>query len=162
MANKEERTTCLVPVKMLPGKQAFMDLGFTFQVIPNSELCLATLPVGWKSVADTDLWVNLIDEKGRKRGSYIHGGSNVNNFMDLISRFYISVDFDPDDSTTSTRYVFVRDRANGRVLFSAGSYIGKDAFKSNLFSLRAENFLNEHYSDWADSTKYWDLEETKY
>lgn len=155
---KETRTTCLVPVKMLPDKQNFMDLGFTFRVLPNSDLCLATLPTDWKSVADTDFGVNLIDEKGRKRGSYIYE-SNANNFIDLKTRFYISVDFDPDDSTQALRYYFVRDRANGRPLFCAGSYNSVDPLKAIKFSNIAKNFLNEHYPDWEDPMKYWNLVE---
>lgn len=155
---KETRTTCLVPVKILLDKQNFVDLGFTFRVLSDSDLCLATLPTGWKSVADKDCWINLIDEKDRKRGSYIYE-SNANNFIDLKTRFYISVDFDPDDSTQALRYYFVRDHANGRPLFCAGSYSSVDPLKAIKFSIIAKSFLKEHYPDWEDPIKYWELEE---
>lgn len=158
MNQKEERTTCLVPITMLPNKKTFMDLGFAFQVIPNSDLCLATLPAGWKSVADEDFWVNLIDENGCDRGSYIYT-STGNNFIDLKTRFYLSVEFDPDDSTKALRYVWVKDRGtNGRVVFSSGTCASEDSYKINILNLKAKNFLNEHYPDWENPSAYWDLD----
>lgn len=152
----EKRTTCLVPGKMLPSKQAFMDLGFTFKVIPNSALCLATLPEGWTSVASNDFWVNLIDEKSRQRGSYIYELPG-NNFMILDKRFDIFPKYDPDDSTKKLTYIFVRDQANKRILFSE-SCETEDSVEKNRLIKKSRAYLNAYYPEWEDPTKYWDLD----
>lgn len=156
---KETRITCLVPSNMSPNKETFVNLGFEFKTIPNNSLYLATLPEGWKSVADEDFFVNLIDENGYEKGFYIH--YNCNNSMELNTRFYISPEFDPDDRAKNSIYCFVKDRINGKILFSSGTY---HYYSSNIFDKfqkigKAKTFLNENYPDWEDPTKYWDLDE---
>ena len=155
--NKEERITCLVPCKKLPSTRSFMKLGFSFRVIPNSELCLATLPQDWKSVAGEDFWLYLIDEKGRQRGSYIYEPPG-NNFMVLDKRFDIFPEYDPDDSTKKFTYIFVRDRTNNIILFSERCET-EDFVEKNRQINKARDYLNVHYPDWENPTKYWDLDE---
>lgn len=157
MSKKEERTTCLVPSKMLPNKQFFLDLDFTFREIGDTDLCLATLPEGWRSVAGKDAWVGLIDEKGRKRGYYIYA-QNAPILINLHPRFYISVDEDPDNkiySCFSFLRIFVKDRVTKKAIFDAGICDSKDQAEKNQLINKCRSFLNDRYPDWENSTKYW-------
>lgn len=158
MSKKGKRITCLVPGMFLPNKDVFVDLGFTFnRVFPHPKLSLVTLPQGWISVGneDDDTCCLLLDEKNCKRGYYLCDQSVPNNFTTLVTRFYISVETDPNDSTKEYLYLFVRDRTNRKVLFSERS----DPTEKNEMINNAKDFLNIQYPDWENPSKYWDLNE---
>lgn len=155
---EEKRITCLVPPMFLPNRQAFVDLNFTFnKVFPRPNLCFVTLPKNWISAAseDDDTWCLLLDEKNRERGYYVYDPNVPNNFITLLTRFYISVETDPDDSTKEYLYLFVRDRTNRRVLFSERS----DPTEESEMINSAKDFLNIQYPDWESPSAYWDLDE---
>lgn len=155
---EEKRITCLVPTKIIPRKESFIDLGFTFnKVFPYPNLCIVTLPKNWISVAseDDDTWCLLLDEKNCERGYYVYEPNSPNNFITLLTRFYISLETDPDDRTEKYLYLFVKDRTNGRVLFSES----EEPTEKDKMIDSAKDFLNIQYPDWENPSAYWDLDE---
>lgn len=148
------RITCLLPLTMHPNREAFEGLCFTFNDdIQDGSLVSATLPVGWKSVGNDGPWILLIDEKGRKRASYRCHKSQCH--MGLHERFAIHSEMLSDLWPCPSR-VFVKDHATNEILFVAGQFQSGQLEARDRFVSNASKYLDQHYPDWKDPTKYWD------
>ena len=149
------RSACRLPKQMKPSKEAFENLGFTFQDIDDDVLYQATLPEGWKLESDGDYWTTLVDEKGRKRGSYFYKG----DFYDRKGSMYLSIRFRVTcDSADAKRRkapftISVKD-ADDTIIFIAGKC--KDSFSEERdeLTVEAERYLNTNYPEWKDPTKF--------
>lgn len=148
------RITCLLPKTIHPTKEAFKSLGFTFKDIDNQNFCLATLPVGWKSVASKENDIILIDKKARQRASYLYEGNNIN--MRLHKRFSMQSEHINPEHYQSPVRLLVKDHATGEIIFIAGQCENEICTEFENLILKARNYLNEHYPGWKDPTKYWD------
>lgn len=145
--------TCLLPTVMNPQQESFKNLGFTLKNIEDENLCLATLPAGWKSVANDGPWMFLIDEKGRKRVSYAYYKSEscmkLHNSLIIYSKSL-------SDNCSCPSEVFVKNHATNKILFVAGQFEAGDLEAFERLVISASKYLDEHYPDWKDPTKYWD------
>lgn len=124
----------------------------------------ATLPEGW-SVKPTDhsMWLDLVDEKGRKRGAMFYKAA----FYDRGAHINPCRRF-----TVQTQYAEDGEQAH------LGDYVG-DTLKGETYPYREETsvfyaptvegdawgdesrkacvaWLNEHYPNWEDASAYWD------
>lgn len=151
------RSACRLPKKMRPSKEAFENLGFTFQDIDDDVLYQATLPEGWILKSDGGYWTTLIDEKGRNRGSYFYKGAfyDRSGHMSLSQRFQATYDSADPEHWKAPFTVSAKD-ADGTIIFTAGQC--EDAFSQDCDDLmsKAEEYLNTNYPEWKDPTKYWD------
>lgn len=148
-----------LPKNMKPDKDVFEKVGFTFQDTDDDVLYKATLPDGWELKRETTSLSLIIDEKGQKRGysefytKYIIslGYLERAGHMSLNPRFSIEVaDLD------KTKFLCVKDVSTNRFIYIAGecASLNVDSFEK-LYN-KCTEFLNEHYPDWEDVTKYWD------
>lgn len=152
------RVGCRLPIKMKPSKETFEALGFTFEDIGDDVLCKAALPDGWKLKADGGgYWTYLIDEKGRKRGSYFYKGAfyDRSGYMNLSQRFYATYDAADPENWEGPFTVLVKD-ADDTIIFTAGkcAKVHTDEYKKLMD--KATDYLKTNYPDWEDPTKYWD------
>lgn len=153
------RRNCNLPKKMHPCKEAFEALGFTFEDIPADDvLCKATLPDGWKLKSDGgEYWTYLIDEKGRKRGSYFYKGAFYDRcgHMNLSQRFQTASDAANPKTWEGPYTISVKD-ADGTILFTAGKCEKTYSKEYDELMDKAINYLRTNYPEWKDPTKYWD------
>ena len=152
------RSTYRLPMEMNPSKEAFEALGFTFEDIGDDVLCKATLPDGWKLKADGDrYWTYLIDEKGRKRGSYFYKGAfyDRSGRMYLSRRFHINYDSADPQKRQGPYNVSVKD-ADDTIIFTAGKCEKTYSHEYEELMQLAKEYLRTNYPEWEDPTKYWD------
>ena len=154
--------------KMRPSKEVYENLGFVFTDIPGDDLlCNAILPDGWKLVkTDHSMWNDLLDEKGRKRGSMFYKAAFYDRdaFIDLSPRYGVHVNYDEKDESYGE--VYFGDSENK--LFVAGqvriSYDEPLEVRRTKYDERdrlcelARQFGDENYPDWEDVLAYWDDE----
>ncbi len=60
---------CTLPQKMLPTREAFEALGFTFAKPKNEALYWASLPSGWNFKVHIGS-IDILDQNGQKRALY--------------------------------------------------------------------------------------------
>ncbi len=146
----------LLPCEMHPNSKSFEAVGFIFEEIPgDSVLCHATLPAGWRTEFDGVHWTELLDEKGRKRGSSFYKSAfwDRNGHMSLDCRF--SIGYERSDETDITT-IFIRDY-QGNNIYTIGSTTCRWGDKEyRKLKKRAEGYMKEHYPDWKNPVAYWD------
>ena len=152
----QARLNCRLPKKMRPTQEAFEALGFTFEDIGDSVLFKATLPDGWCLEEAGGYWTNLIDEKGRKRGSYFYKSAfyDRDGNMRLSQRFHATYDAESPEKREGPYTVSVKD-ADGTILFTAGQCQKAYSDEFDKLMEQAEEFLHTNYPEWKDPTKYW-------
>lgn len=154
------RNSSRLPRDMSPSQAAFEALGFTFTDIGDDVLFEATLPEGWstqESPGSSILWENLIDDKGRVRGTYCYKGAFYDRYghMSLSCRYHLTYQNVDPDNWDSPINVVVTD-ADGSVIFNAGQCKKAYSKEYNKLVAKAEKYLKSNYPEWEDATKYWD------
>lgn len=150
------RITCLLPKNMKPNKETFEGLGFKFKNIKDKNFCLATLPTGWKSVWDNILDCPcIVDEKECDRASYFFSNGKSTLLMGI--RFSIHTEPIGSGHYPSHIIVSVIDNSNNdKTLFVVGQCEREGSAEYIELIDKAHVYLDEHYPDWKDPTKYWD------
>lgn len=151
------RSSDMLPQDMQPSKKFYETLGFAFEDVGDSVLYQASLPNGWTLKSAGGCWTDLLDEKGRKRGSYFYKGAfyDRNGHMYLVTRYYITYEHIEKNNWRSPIKVYAMDRA-GMVLFEAGECEDEYTPEYNELKRAAEVFLDTNYPEWKDVSKYWD------
>lgn len=152
------RSNCRLPKKMNPSKEAFENLGVTFEDIGDDVLYKATLPDGWKLKGDGGgYWTYIIDEKGRERGSYFYKGAfyDRSGHMNLSHRFRVTCDAADPEKWKGPYTVSVKD-ADGTIIFTAGKCERTHSQEYNALMNQCTTYLRTNYPEWEDPTKYWD------
>lgn len=141
-------------------------LGFKFGKDVDDIFVSVLMPPGWKKVAtDHSMWSDMVDDKGRKRGSIFYKAAfyDRNAHMRLAKRYCIT-DYkgcdkagtaaDPNDYNAPYRAVVIEDC--GSEIHRIG-IVRQNAYadKSKMVG-RAEAWLNEHFPQWREATAYWD------
>ena len=159
MQNRVKNSNRL-PRDMRPSQAAFEALGFTFTDIDDDVLFEATLPEGWstqETPGSSILWENLVDNKGRIRGSYCYKGTpyNQSGYMSLSCRYRSTYQYTDPNNYDSPINVVVTD-ADGSVIFNAGQC--KEAYSEeyDMLIAKTKEYLKSNYPEWKDVTKYWD------
>jgi hypothetical protein len=145
-----------LPVDMRPDREAFEALGFVFSDLGDGVLCQATLPEGWTlKETSNGYWTDLVDEKGRKRGSSFYKGAFYDRSGNMSLKRRFSIDYDhADDRDDGPIVMFVKD-FDGSVVHEVGKCDSAYSDEHNQLSMLAEEYLKVHYPDWKDPTKYW-------
>ena len=151
------RSSCMLPKNMKPSKSNFEELGFRFEDTGDEVLYKATMPDGWTLESNGGYWTNLVDEKGRKRGSYFYKGAfyDRRGSMSLNKRFSATYEHSIDEDYESPVNVFAQD-IDGTILFDAGQC--NRAYSDEFFVLLSQvrNYLDSNFPGWEDVGKYWD------
>lgn len=149
-------------------------LGFKIgEAVPDDDMfTYVELPPGWtKKPTNHSLWVDIVDEKGRKRTSFFYKAAFYDRsarMSDPVCRYIAQPgEFDPEDAFRElvildrTKATWERDgtvceaailhkirltRASGEKAFQVADRVRKQANK----------WLDEHYPQHADFTAYWD------
>jgi hypothetical protein len=127
-----------------------------------------TLPAGWKKQAtDHSMHSDLLDEKGRKRGSIFYKAAfyDRNADMHLVRRYTVDNHFSCDEQGNPAEYgkhthlrTVVKD---GAVVIKSFDIRPKDYSRDN-YKLAEQHqkdacaWLTEHFPKWEDVTAYWD------
>ena len=111
-----------------------------------------TFPKGWRKVpTDHAMWSDLVDDKGRKRGSIFYKAAIYDRsaHMRLDTRYKCTSDY--QDGNYDIRKIVVKD-ADGTILFEtpSGAY---EETRDNESKCVA--WLDEHYPEWRDVSAYW-------
>ncbi len=128
------------------------------------------LPPGWKKVSmGNDFWTNLVDEKGRERGSIFYKAASYDRdaFMNLNVRFRISFDYDRFEKQgegVANVYDFGKVvHTTTPILSKSSASTDRNAFydeksRAEVKSKRAaEDWLcSAGFADWTNPGAYWD------
>lgn len=137
------------------------------------------LPEGWeKRPTDHDMWNDLVDNKGRVRANIFYKAAvyDRSSFMRLSPRFSYKKNYDDfrenEDSHKNTHIqhrVFDCDKVvfacepekdtrwetePDKDLESKALTLSHEIDESQW--VKCKEWLNEHYPEWEDPTKYWD------
>ena len=140
-------------------------LGFKFGAVTEEIFVECEFPKGWKKEpTDHDMWSDILDEKGRKRGSIFYKAAFYDRSAHarLTPRFYVSSDYDKPTQTVS-----VAD-ALGEVKFCVSGLEKPDwgacdrptaeRKQAKIDEARAacEQYLKTNFPDYENPSAYWD------
>lgn len=137
-------------------------LGFVFGDNADDLFVNVRFPEGWrKSPTDHSMWTDILDEKGRKRGSIFYKAAFYDRSADgsLCGRFGVS------ESYKGPKRAFVTD-ASGEVNHEISGLPDASAIEDQKERRKAWTecdaakdklaaWLNENYPLWEDVTAYW-------
>lgn len=124
-----------------------------------------TFPAGWKKVpTDHDMWSDIVDEKGQKRGAIFYKAAfydrSAHAYLD--ARFHVGGDTDSTAKTHTARVRDARGLVDKQIVTPQIDWDAKreeinDA-KAKRDAARAEltSWLDAEYPDWRNVTAYWD------
>lgn len=138
-------------------------------LVSDPLFCAVELPSGWKKAAtDHQMWNNLLDDKGRVRGTFFYKAAFYDRdaFIRLEERFRIGRDYDREmfryQVTDSGKVVFrveadapLEPRNKDRTAWYAYSE-AKDEIEKKL-TAQCEQWLNDQgFPNYKDPSLYWD------
>ncbi len=156
-----------LPTKLREGREPYEKLGFVFGGPTGDGIFQeVTFPAGWKKVpTDHDMWTDIVDDKGRKRGGIFYKAAFYDRsaHADLSARFGVGRDYSHEWPDVIVRVFdaagIVDKQVSGLpkedwsgdrdVAMAAGQK--QDAAIEEL-----REWLNAEYPEWRDVTKHWD------
>jgi hypothetical protein len=143
-----------LPVDMSNGDRATLErIGFAFGELVDKLFLECAFPEGWKKVpTEHSMWSELVDPKGRKRGSIFYKAAFYNQraFMYLRRRFGIETVYGADDINT----VCVKD--DDKIVHTVGTYDCHEYVAGDALTATGQLWLDERYPQWKDQAAYWD------
>jgi len=119
------------------------------------------LPKGWKKIpTDHSMWSNLVDDKGRERAAMFYKAAFYDRsaHLNATRRYSYGADYGEDARKRGVSVAHVRDRK--AVIFSTPETpVSNDnerwaaQYVNDKIALA---WLDEHYPEWRDASKYWD------
>lgn len=145
-------------------------LGFVFGKDSDDLFVNVTFPAGWsKKATDHSMWSDLLDAKGRKRGSIFYKAAFYDRaaHMSLTQRYtcgsqYLNADLTPFEwgkgGQPARQWIAVTDHATGETLWHS------EAWPDTLRDWKAQDahkesgkvWLTEHFPHFAEASAYWD------
>lgn len=102
----EQEAKQTLPADMGSYRPALEKLGFVFGKPAEGIFVEATFPKGWKKKAtDHSMWSDLVDDKGRKRGSIFYKAA----FYDRSAHLHLSPRFSVGETYEGVKRVYVKD-----------------------------------------------------
>ena len=149
--------TCKLPRSMHPSKDVFENIGFSFEEIDDELLYQGTLPEGWKLEKSDFYYANIIDEKGRKRGTIFYKSSFYDREaeMKLYRKYNVAWKYIEYARDGMLMEIFVEDFEHN-VLTVIGTCTDIDWREQDKLFKKGEKFLDKNYPNWKDCCKYWD------
>jgi len=159
MEQAEKQT---LPIDLQGRQKDFEKTGFVFGQKIDSLFQEVAFPTGWsKKPTEHDMWTDIIDDKGHKRGSIFYKAAFYDRcaHASLSQRFSVCVDYESElqDCYVSDELGLVKKRITGcrkpdwSKPEEARARCGKR--DSQCDKLRA--WLDENYPDWKDAVAYW-------
>lgn len=117
------------------------------------------LPPGWKKVpTDHPMWSRLLDGKGRERAAIFYKAAfyDRNAWLSLTARFHISFDY-PRYDADGVGVAHVMDQETQIYTTNPVDAAGRERYLVSQEAIAcAEQWLEEHFSDWRNPGAYWD------
>lgn len=146
--------------KIEDARKPWETLGFRFGKAVDDIFVEAAFPAGWKKVpTDHSMWSDIVDDKGRKRGSIFYKAA----FYDRSAHAHLSCRFSVREVYEGPRVIRIEDACgevkreiagedtdglNGEAFHKA--YDGNETKRRELFA-----WLKENYPECENPTAYW-------
>lgn len=152
-----------MPISLQPSREAFEALGFKFGEKIDELFVKAELPAGWKREAtDHSMHSNILDAKGRKRVGVFYkaafydrkANAHLNNRFRMTKSHYEGEAKRPEKGGSVS--AMVKDESTGEILFTSKPYTYQDWAAEDMAEHEVTLWMNEHYPQWDDPTKWWD------
>lgn len=131
-------------------RNQFEAFGFVFGSDADDLFVNVQFPKGWgKKVTDHAMWSDLIDDKGRKRGSIFYKAAFYDRKAHCHLEQRYAIERYSNDNTVS-----VMDC--GKRLHVIGSHAERDYKAMDALGEQAHKWLNQNYPDWQSAAAYWD------
>jgi hypothetical protein len=152
-----------LPIDLRGTRGDFEKVGFIFGDNVDDTFVSAQFPDGWrKRPTDHSMWIDIIDAKGRKRGSIFFKAA----FYDRSAHAFLSRRFSVQESYDGPHRVMVVD-ACGEVKQEIGDLEKPNWSGDSVASHRAMRdidaardklcqWLTDNYPDWEKTNAYWD------
>jgi len=129
-------------------------IGFVFGKPVDDLFVSVQFPAGWrKQATDHSMWSDLLDEKGRKRGSIFYKAAFYDRdaFMRINRRYSTVCTYD------NPRVAQIKD--GDTIIWQSQPYAGEKTLSfeiSEELGGIAETMLTEMFPDWKNPLAYWD------
>lgn len=144
-------------------REKLESLGFVFGEAADDIFTYVQFPEGWKKEpTEHSMWSDLLDDKGRKRGSIFYKAAfyDRNAHMNLVNKVRYSPVYESHDNYVPGQVqCYVTDGEN--ILFEtvpikAKEYSDEYWIANITASDEVQNWLEKHYPDYNDPMAYWD------
>lgn len=162
----QQATQQTLPIEMGTFRYTLESLGFSFGENADDLFINAIFPEGWrKEPTDHSMWTDLIDGKGRKRGSIFYKAAfyDRSSYLTLNHRFSVRTERDHE---AGTRTIYVQDRCEEVVKRSEPMLLpdwqkNRKEAEERLKAAEAMEaelaaWLDKEWPDWKIVTAYWD------
>ena len=145
------------------AKASLEAAGFKFlgEVEGDSLFQYVEFPAGWqKRRTDHSMWSELVDDKGRVRGSIFYKAAFYDRdaHMSLNRRYRFEEDYEARKAGKYTAKVI--DTATGTTIHEIDPITPTDKARgfeaSDAVRASAKAWLQEHFPQWEDAGAYWD------
>lgn len=149
-------------------REALEKLGVKFGKDYDDLFVSVTLPPGWKKQAtDHSMHSDLVDDKGRKRGSIFYKAA----FYDRSAHMYLTRRYGVDsfircdaagkptgeDYLTQPKNFLVAVMDGKEIIHSVGVVDADNGYHTRQqFEEDARKWLTEHFPEWESAAAYWD------
>lgn len=134
------------------SREDFERLGIKFLDDADDLFVNVELPEGWSLIATSQaMWNDLIDNNGSKRVQVFYKAAFYDRNATIhkpLTRFDIDCEYLDKDFK---KYV-VKDKKEDKIIYKTVEF----HTEINFFRNDCVNYLNTHYLDWDNFTKYWD------
>lgn len=151
-----QATMCLSSILPKECPRAELEkFGVVFGTDHDDLFVKVTLPAGWKkSATEHSMHSDLLDDKGRKRGSIFYKAAFYDRRADmqLVRRYSVNCYLDGSNAENYRGAVF-----DGTTEIHDLGQVARNAYHSRQEQHeQGAAWLTERYPDWQDATAYWD------
>ena len=129
-------------------------LGFMFGDAADDIFVNVKFPNGWrKKPTDHSMWIELLDDKGRKRGAIFYKAA----FYDRSAHVHIEARFSYSsyESTSKKDEMAVVIRDAGETSQTIGTWKAGEYTLKDELEAKAKKWLIENYPKWQEASEYW-------
>lgn len=150
LGQRDFNTSSVLPIDISrQDYDCLVSLGFKFLDKADDLFVNVVFPNGWKTEpTEHSMWNNLIDAKGRKRGSIFYKAS----FYDRGAHLRLNTRFNLNFSDNQECWI----TDEGQNIHLVGDWKRPNYEDYNGLIEAAKEWLATHYIDWASPYAYWD------
>ncbi len=155
---KRARHALEVPKKMIPSREAFESLGFSFEEIDDDVLIkIDRLPYNWYLVAGKLYETYIYDNYCRYRGYYFYKGTakRRRGCMVLCEKYTVEFKSKEEGNFDGPIQVFIKDNSSGKKAKKIGECENGDWKALDKLIDDAYKWLRDNYPDYNNPLAYW-------
>lgn len=163
-----QATMCLSSILPKECPRAELEkMGVKFGADHDDLFVNVTLPAGWKKQAtDHSMHSDLLDDKGRKRGSIFYKAAFYDRRADMYLLLRYKVNNYVECDAEGNKLTFDRNRRpthwltcvmdGETIIHTIGKREDRDYKTSDAHREAADAWLDDKFPQWRDATAYWD------